>query len=343
MRSFREPVVVGSPPPNPEQTVQSSPSIFNMFFASLLSYALLATTALASPLQDRADRHLSNLFRPADDSVLSARKNGGSGGGGGSGSGSGSGGGGQGGQGGSGNTKTATATATTATSTSTAVSVPSDPTSLITSTIWSGAGMESAAGTYKSVTGTLVVPNLQPAAGGAASGYYGGSAWVGLDGMTCGSALMAAGIDFQYLQGAVTASVWTETYPNPGVNSALAVSPGNTIKITVTATSSTTGTVVVDNVSSGQSTTVALTSPSPLCLANAEWVVEDYQEGTFLIPFADFGTITFTDASATTQSGSTVGPSTGHLINMVQSNEQFTTASSTGDSVTVKYLTSIPF
>jgi len=308
-----------------------------MFFASLLSYALLASTAFATPLQERAARRRANLFRPASDNLLSVRKNGGSGGGGGSGSG------GQGGQGGSGNTKTATATATATTSTSTAVSVPSDPNSLITSTIWSGAGMESASGTYKSVTGTLVVPNLQPAAGGAASGYYGGSAWVGLDGLTCASGLMAAGIDFQYLQGAVTATVWTETYPNPGVNSALAVNPGDTIRLTITATSSTAGTAVVNNLSSGQSTTVVLSSPSPLCLANAEWVVEDFQEGTFLIPFADFGTITFNDASATTSSGSTVGPSGGHLINMVQSNEQFTSASSTSNSVTVKYLTSIPF
>ncbi|KAF7378341.1 putative aspergillopepsin [Mycena sanguinolenta] len=308
-----------------------------MFFAQLFSYALLASTTLASPLQDRTDRHLSNLFRPAEgltDNFLSVRKNGGSG--------SNSSGGSNGGQGDSGTTKTA-ATVTTATATSTAVSVPSDPTSLITSAIWSGAGMESARGTYESVTGTLIVPNLLPAAGGAASGYYGGSAWVGLDGMTCSSGLMAAGISFYYLQGTVWGQVWTQTYPNPSVNSALAVNPGDTVRLTVAATSSTAGTAVVDNVSSGESTTIALTSPSPLCLANAEWVVEDFQEGTFLIPFADFGTITFTDASATTQSGSTVGPSAGHLINMVQSNEQFTTASSTGDSVTVQYLTSIPF
>jgi hypothetical protein len=310
-----------------------------MFFASLLSYALLASSAFATPLQERVARRHANLFRPAEgvtDNLLSVRKDGGGGG-------SGSGGSGSGGQGGSGNTKTSTATATAPTSTSTAVSVPSDPNSLITSTIWSGAGMESASGTYKSVTGTLVVPNLQPAAGGAASGYYGGSAWVGLDGLTCASGLMAAGIDFQYLQGAVTAKVWTEAYPNPGVNSALAANPGDTIRLTITATSSTAGTAVVDNLSSGQSTTVVLSSPSPLCLANAEWVVEDFQEGTFLIPFADFGTITFNDASATTSSGSTVGPSGGHLINMVQSNEQFTSASSTSNSVTVNYLTSIPF
>ncbi|KAJ6569820.1 peptidase G1 [Mycena vulgaris] len=121
--------------------------------------------------------------------------------------------------------------------------------------------------------------------------------------------------------------------------------PRDTIKLTVTATSTTTGTAVVENLSNGQSSTVSLTTPSPLCLENAEWIVEDFQESTFLIPFADFGSITFTDASATTQSGSTAGPSGSgsHLINMVQSSLQFASASSVASSVTVDYLTSIPF
>ncbi|KAJ6574211.1 peptidase G1, partial [Mycena capillaripes] len=204
---------------------------------------------------------------------------------------------------------------------------------------WAGAGMESSANTYRSVTGTLVVPNLQPAAGGASTGYYGGSAWVGLDGMTCPT-LMAAGIDFIYFDGTVTANAWTEISPNPGVDLSMSVNVGDTIKLTLTATSTTTGTAVVQNLSNGQSSTVSLTTPSPLCLENAEWIVEDFQESTFLIPFADFGSITFTDASATTQSGNTVGPSGSgsHLINMMQSNLQFTSASSAASSVTVDYL-----
>lgn len=143
-----------------------------------------------------------------------------------------------------------------------------------------------------------------------------------------------------------TISAWTEVYPNPSVNmSSMAVNAGDTVKLTLTATSSTAGTALVENQSTGQSSTVDLTSPTPLCLANAEWMVEDFQEGTFLMPFANFGTITFTDASATTQSGSTVGPSASgsHLVNMVQSGLEFASASSAESSVTVEYLTSIPF
>ncbi|KAJ7683796.1 peptidase A4 family-domain-containing protein [Mycena rosella] len=319
-----------------------------MFFsASLLSYALLASTVFAVPtsrldggIARRAVR-LVSPFRPADgvsEKLLSARKDGGSGGNSGGGGGNG------------GNTKTATVAATSISTTATSSPPSSTDSAVLTSSIWAGAGMESPANTYQSVTGTLVVPHLQPATGGASTGFYGGSAWVGLDGMTCQTSLMATGIDFIYFNETITANAWTEVYPNPGVDLSMSVNVGDTIKLTVTATSTTTGTAVVENLSNGQSSTVSLTSPSPLCLENAEWIVEDFQESTFLIPFADFGSITFTDASATTQSGSTVGPSGSgsHIINMVQKDAelqvlQFTSASSAASSVTVEYLTSIPF
>jgi hypothetical protein len=84
--------------------------------------------------------------------------------------------------------------------------------------------MESPANTYQSVTGqsianfalsftlliyvpgTLVVPHLRPATGGASTGIYGGSSWVGLDGMTCQTSLMATGIDFIYLNETIFAN-----------------------------------------------------------------------------------------------------------------------------------------
>ncbi|KAJ6545808.1 acid proteinase [Mycena vulgaris] len=280
-----------------------------MFFsASLLSHALLASTVFAVPtsrLDGDIARRVGRLVSPfrPADGV-----------------------------------KTATVTAT---------SIPPSSTdsAVLTSSNWAGAGMESPANTYQSVTGTLVVPHLRPATGGASTGFYGGSSWVGLDGMTCQTSLMATGIDFTYFNETIFANAWTEVYPNPGVNMAMTVNAGDTIKLTVTATSTTTGTAVVENLSNGQSSTVSLTSPSPMCLENAEWIVEDFQESTFLIPFANFGSITFTDASATTQSGSTVGPSGSgsHLINMVQKSLQFASARSAASSVTVDYLTSIPF
>ncbi|KAF7365686.1 hypothetical protein MVEN_00442300 [Mycena venus] len=323
-----------------------------MFFsASLLSYALLASTAFAvptSPLDGRIARRAGRIvspFRPADgvsENLLSARKNGGSGGNSGSGSGSGNGGG-NGGNGG--NTATVTATKTTSTATATATSSPPSSTdsAVLTSNIWGGAGMESPANTYKSEPSLSPISSLQRA--GPALATTGGSAWVGLDGMTCQTSLMATGIDFIYFDETIMVNAWTEVYPNPGVDLSMTVNAGDTIKLTVTATSTTTGTAVVENLSNGQSSTISLTSPSPLCLENAEWIVEDFQESTFLIPFADFGSITFNDASATTQSGTTVGPSGSgsHLINMVQSSKQFTSASSDASSVTVDYLTSIPF
>ncbi|KAJ7194249.1 peptidase A4 family-domain-containing protein [Mycena pura] len=271
-----------------------------MFFsASLLSYALLASTVLAAP---------------------SSRGK---------------------------TSKTATITTTGPTSTATSSPPLSAPgPAILSSNIWAGAGMESPENTYQSVTGTLVVPHLQPATGGAIEGIYGGSAWVGLDGMTCQTSLMATGIQFIYFNQTILANAWTEVYPNPSVDiTSMTVNAGDTIKLTLTATSTTTGTAVVENLSNGQSSTVDITSPSPLCLANAEWIVEDFEEGTFLMPFANFGTITFTDASATTRSGSTVGPSGdgSHIINMVQSGRQFASASCAASTVTVDYLTSIPF
>ncbi|KAJ7104676.1 concanavalin A-like lectin/glucanase domain-containing protein [Mycena epipterygia] len=176
------------------------------------------------------------------------------------------------------------------------------------------------------VSRTLVVPHLLPAAGGASTGFYGVSAWVGLDSMTCKTSLMATGINILYLNGTTFVTAWTEVFPSPTVDLSMIVNAGDTITLTVAATSPTTGTAVVENLSNGQNST-------------------DVQDGGFLLPFANFGNLTFTDTSATTQAGSTVGPSgsASHLINMVQSSRQFTSASTAASSVTIDYLTSIPF
>jgi hypothetical protein len=121
--------------------------------ASLLSYALLASTVFAVPtsrLDSGIARRVGRLFspfRPADgvsEHLFSARKNGGSGGNSGGGGGNG------------GNTsKTATVTATRTSTTATSSLPSSTDSAVLTSSIWAGAGMESPANTYKSVTGQL--------------------------------------------------------------------------------------------------------------------------------------------------------------------------------------------
>lgn len=53
----------------------------------------------------------------------------------------------------------------------------------------------------------------------------------------------------------------------------------------------------------GKSVTHTFTSQSKaLQELNAEWIVEDFESGGALVPFANFGTVTFTGATATTGS-----------------------------------------
>lgn len=112
--------------------------------------------------------------------------------------------------------------------------------------------------------------------------------------------------------------------------------------MTVTATSKTSGSAVIENTTTGQTVTETFTNVSDgsLCEYDAEWIVEDFEEcGTSceLVPFADFGTVTFTDVSAT-KSGSTVYPSSATIIDIEQSNEILTDCSASASEVTCTYI-----
>ncbi len=112
---------------------------------------------------------------------------------------------------------------------------------------------------------------------------------------------------------------------------------GDEIKLTVTASSTTSGTAVIENVTRGQTVSKSLSSSAKLCQENAEWIVEDFEEGDSLVPFADFGTVQFTSASAGTASG-TLTPAGATLINIEQNGKILTSASASGSGVTVSYV-----
>ncbi|KAI0040157.1 hypothetical protein FA95DRAFT_1503242 [Auriscalpium vulgare] len=201
---------------------------------------------------------------------------------------------------------------------------------------WAGAVWESASGTYKSVTGTFVVPTPKAPSGG--SGTYSASAWVGIDGDTCDTAILQTGIDFTISGSSVSYDAWYEWYPDYAYDfSGIPISAGNTIKLTVTATSTKAGSAVIENVTTGKTVTKSLTSSAALCEENAEWIVEDYDENNSEVPFANFGTVTFTSASATTGSGS-VGPSGATIIDIRQNNQVLTSVSTSSSGVTISYV-----
>ncbi|EIW81881.1 hypothetical protein CONPUDRAFT_55157 [Coniophora puteana RWD-64-598 SS2] len=194
---------------------------------------------------------------------------------------------------------------------------------------WAGAVYDSADGTYTAVTGTFTVPT--PSGDGAAS------AWVGIDGDTCSNAILQTGVDFTVSDGDVSYDAWYEWYPDYAYDfSGISFSAGDVVKLTVTASSTTSGTAVIENTTTGQTVTQDITSSSALCEENAEWIVEDFEENGSLVEFANFGTVTFTDAYATTSSGQ-VSPSGATAIDIEQ-NGSVLTSVTVGDDVTIKYV-----
>ncbi|KAE8440937.1 hypothetical protein EG329_006176 [Mollisiaceae sp. DMI_Dod_QoI] len=186
---------------------------------------------------------------------------------------------------------------------------------------------------YTSVTGTFTVPT--PSTAGS------GSAWVGIDGDTCSSAILQTGIDWTKSGSSITYDAWYEWYPDYAYDfSGITLHAGDTITVTVTATSDTKGTAVIKNVSTGKTVTHSFTGgvDGDLCEYNAEWIVEDYEEGSSLVKFADFGTVTFTGASAT-DGGSKVGTTGATIINMEQNGKVLTDCSVPSSSeVTCTYV-----
>lgn len=112
--------------------------------------------------------------------------------------------------------------------------------------------------------------------------------------------------------------------------------------MTVVATSTTGGTATIENETTGVTVTQTFTdvTDGSLCETNAEWIVEDFSECTgsscTLVPFADFGTITFTDPSAL-EDGTTVTPSGATIIDIEQDNTILTSCSASSTEVTCTY------
>jgi hypothetical protein len=185
---------------------------------------------------------------------------------------------------------------------------------------WAGAVVTSTDVTE--VTAEFTVPT--PSSDGS------GAAWVGIDGDSCETAILQTGIDWTKDGSSITYDAWYEWYPDYSYDfSGISLSAGDTIKTTVTATSKSGGKAVVENVSTGTTVTHTFSGESSegdLCEYDAEWIVEDYEEGSSLVSFADFGTVTFTSASALI-GGTTTGTSDGSIIDIEQDSTVLTSCS----------------
>ncbi|RFU26842.1 hypothetical protein B7463_g9495, partial [Scytalidium lignicola] len=205
---------------------------------------------------------------------------------------------------------------------------------------WGGAAIDSTDVTK--VIGTFTVPRPSPPPEGSSRIEYCGAAWVGIDGdRNCQSGLIQTGI-FWCVQGCETSyEAWYEYIPAASIAyNGIDVSAGDSITVTVTRTSNTGGTTRLVNNSNGQSATHTFSNQrqGTLCGNSAEWIVEDFESGGALVPFADFGTVTFTGATAVV-GGSTVtaGGDSAMVIHLNQGNGDLTSTSISGTTLTVSY------
>jgi len=167
------------------------------------------------------------------------------------------------------------------------------------------------------------------------------AAWVGIDGSTCQTAIFQTGIDFTISnKGHITYDAWYEWFPAYAEDfTDFKIHPGDVIVASVKTTSTTSGTATIENKTTGHSVSKTLTSVVPLCQENAEWIVEDYEEGWTQVPFADFGTVDFKHAVATTKWGATIGPKGATIVDLTASNIVLTSVSTKSNEVIVKYKT----
>lgn len=203
---------------------------------------------------------------------------------------------------------------------------------------WAGAVLVGTG--YTGVTGEFTVPTPSIPPGGNNGQQYCASAWVGIDGDTCTTAILQTGVDFCVQGSSVSFAAWYEWYPNYAYDfSGISISAGDVIRVTIDASSTTSGTATIENLSNGETVSHTFTGETAgsLCEYNAEWIVEDFESNGSLVPFADFGNVDFTNAYAT-DDGSQVGPSGAQVIDIEQNGQVLTSVSVGSSSVDVKYV-----
>ena len=132
---------------------------------------------------------------------------------------------------------------------------------------------------------------------------------------------------------------WYEWFPAPATDfTGISFKAGDHVEVTVTATSKTAGKATVTNTSTGKTVSHTFSKQPALCEEDVEWIVEDFSVGGKLVPFANFGKVEFTDATAHTLAGKTVGPSGATLFDLVANKKVVTKASTGSRSATVSYV-----
>jgi hypothetical protein len=165
---------------------------------------------------------------------------------------------------------------------------------------WSGYAAETnlsnpASNAVSEVSGTWTVPAVT----GKPNQYS--TVWVGIDGFSSQTVEQIGTLEETTPNGLGTYYAWYEMYPNPLVQIPMTIRPDDTISASVTynnSNSSGSFTLTITDETSNDTFYTTQQNPSAE-RSSAEWIVEAPSIGNHILPLADFGTVTFSGATAT--------------------------------------------
>jgi Peptidase A4 family len=177
---------------------------------------------------------------------------------------------------------------------------PVTPVSRDTSHNWSGYAATSGGRTYSGVTGTWTVP--EPSATGAPGV---GATWVGIGGVNSRDLIQAGTQDAASGTGSTQYQAWIEMLPQASQQVPLAVKPGDSVTVAIDKQGSAKNLwqISFKNNTTGQTFQKSVSYASSQ--SSAEWVEEAPSGPGGILPLDNFGSVAFSDASAT-QAGQTV-------------------------------------
>jgi hypothetical protein len=168
---------------------------------------------------------------------------------------------------------------------------PDPQTSQYTSDNWSGYVAVGDGGSYTSVSGTWTV--TQPVTTGAGGA---GSTWVGIGGVS-GTDLIQAGTMATVALGRNRFAAWIETLPQVAQPVQLAVSPGDSVTVSIDEQGAGSGNwrIAISNNTTGQRYQTSTTYTSSE--SSAEWIQEAPTGATGVLPLDNFQSVEFSNAT----------------------------------------------
>lgn len=128
---------------------------------------------------------------------------------------------------------------------------------------------------------------------------------------------------------------WCKWDPSPAIYFNISIHPGDEVSLAVSG-EGTSGMAIIENHTTCETVGELLTSSNEICKSGVNWAVELWGDGNSTNSFADFGTITFSNAVASTPNGKS-GPSnaTGYSFG---EGKNLTTVWTTDTEVAVQFI-----